>query len=209
MENNVFYIGGSPCSFKTAIADRLSEEFDIKAYNSDNHIERYLEVGAKKRNKTLRKMRKVSVLDQWFDELGLQVNNEIELYKFAGKIIKGDIKRFYRNKNVVVEGCPLIPEFINKNAIEENRYIVFVAAKSFQRSVFEKREYIDRYLNLTKDKELAFENWLSRDEMIAAYYKEECEKYGYKFIEISSKTSFDKVYDEVVKHFGLKEDMDE
>ncbi len=203
MENNVYYIGGSPCSFKTAIADKISADFGFRAYNSDNHIERYLEIGAKKRNKALKKMRKVSVLEQWFLDLDVQVANEIELYTYAGKVIRGDLKRFYKNKNIVVEGCPIIPEFIDRNKIEPSNYIVLIASKSFERSIFEQREYIRRYLNLTKDPELAFENWLKRDELLASYYKEECEKYGYKFIEVNGKKSFDDVYTEVLDHLGL------
>ncbi len=203
MESNVYYIGGSPCSFKTAIADKISSDFGFRTYNSDNHIERYLEIGAKKRNKTLKKMRKVSVLEQWFLDLDVQVANEVELYTYAGKVIRGDLKRFYKNKNIVVEGCPIIPSFIDRNKIDPSNYIVFIASKSFERSVFEQREYINRYLNLTKDPELAFENWLKRDELIASYYKEECEKYGYKYIEVSAKTSFDELYTQVIEHFGL------
>ncbi len=204
MENKIYYIGGSPCSFKTAIAQKMSEEYSFKVYNADNHIERYLEIGAKKRNKVLKKMKRISVLEQWFLDLDVQFNNEIALYYFAGKVIKGDLKRFYKNKDILVEGCPIIPEFINRKEVDSENYVVLVSSKSFERSVFETREYITRYLNLTEDKELAFENWLKRDEMIANYYKEEALKYGYKCIEINKNSKFEDVYNEVIEHFKLK-----
>ncbi len=204
MEDRIYYIGGSPCAFKTSIAQKISEQYSFKVYNADNHIERYLEIGAKKRNKVLKKMRRISVLDQWFLDLDVQFKNEIALYSFAGKVIKGDLKRFYKNKDILVEGCPVIPEFINKKEVAPENYVVLVASKSFERSIFETREYITRYLNLTKDKDLAFENWLARDEMIARYYKEEAEKYGYKYIEINKSSKFEDVYNDVVEHFGLK-----
>ncbi len=204
MENKIYYIGGSPCSFKTSIAQKISEEYSFKVYNADNHIERYLEIGAKKRNKVLKKMRRVSVLEQWFLDLDVQFKNEIALYTYAGKVIKGDLKRFYKNKDILVEGCPIIPEFINKKEVAPENYVVLVASKSFERSVFETREYISRYLNLTENKELAFENWLARDEMIASYYKEEAQKYGYKYIEINKNSSFEDVYNDVIEHFNFK-----
>ncbi len=204
MKNIVYYIGGSPCSYKTTVANKLAEQYNIKIYNADNHIERYLDIGARKRNKVLKKMRRVSVFEQWFLDLELQLKNEIELYNFSGKIIKADLKRFYKGKDVIVEGSPIIPKFIYKRGIDTDKYVILVSSKSFQRAIFEQRDYIDRYLNLTKDKSLAFENWLTRDEMISNYYREEGEKHGHKCIEINKDTKLEDVCNEVKEHFGLK-----
>ncbi len=200
-----YYIGGSPCAMKTSIAEKISEEFSMKLYNVDNHIERYLEIGAKKRNRTLKKMNKISVLDQWFEDVDKQFENEIELYSYAGKIIDADLKRYYRNKNVIVEGAPIIPAFIHKRKIDPSCYIVLVPSRSFQYSIYKEREYIDRYLNLTEDKEKAFENWIERDSKIAMYYKEEASKYDYKCIVVESQSDFDGIYEQVVEHFELRE----
>lgn len=42
----VYFIGGSPCSGKSTVAQALSARYDLTYFKVDDHLDRYLKMGA-------------------------------------------------------------------------------------------------------------------------------------------------------------------
>lgn len=46
---NTYYIGGSPCSGKSTIAEILSERYDLYYFKVDDFLDKYTKMGASKK----------------------------------------------------------------------------------------------------------------------------------------------------------------
>jgi len=203
-KNNIYWIGGAPCCGKSTVADMLVNEYGFKYYKVDNHLDRYLDIGAKKGNKILKGMKARDREAMWLgNEVDVMVEEEFEYYRYALKIIEGDLKRQFGNKKVVVEGAAIIPEYAKNKEIAEDRYICMVPTRSFQSKEFTERGWVTRYLGGTSDPEKALENWLERDGRFAQIVRDEAIDNEQNLIIVDGHQSLEQVYGQVKEMFGL------
>ena len=208
-KNNIFWIGGAPCCGKSTLADMLVQEFGFKYYKVDNHLDRYLDIGAKKGNKILKAMKNRSMDEHWLNDVDVQVEEEFAYYKYAQKIIDGDLRRQFGNKKVVVEGAAILPEYINKKGVNPDRYVCIVPTRTFQYNEFKNRGWVERYLGSCSDPEKAFDNWIERDSRFATIIREQAEEFGMNLITVDGKEDLDQVYKQLKVYFGLlKEEVE-
>lgn len=204
-KNNIFWIGGAPCCGKSTIADMLVSEFGFKYYKVDNHLDRYLDIGAKKGNKVLKAMKGRDREATWLgNEIDTMVEEEFAYYKYAQKIIEGDLKRQYGNKNVVVEGPAILPEFMKNKGVAEDRFVCMVPTRSFQNKEFEGRGWVERYLGGTSDPEKALSNWLERDARFAQIVRDEAIENEQNLIIVDGNEDLDQIYAKVKTMFALE-----
>lgn len=202
-KNSTYWIGGAPCCGKSSIAEKLVEEFGFKYYRVDNHLDRYLDIGAKKGNKVLKAMKAQTREETWLKDVDTMVQEEFEYYRYALKIIEGDLKRQFRNKNVVVEGSAILPEFAKARNIPENQYICMVPTRTFQYNRFKERGWVTRVLGGTSDPEKAFDNWIERDARFSTIIRDEAIDNEQNLIIVDGKDDIDQVYLKVKTMFGL------
>lgn len=203
-KNNIYWIGGAPCSGKSTVADMLVKEYGFKYYKVDNHLDRYLDIGAKKGNKVLKAMKERDREATWLgNDIDVMVEEEFVYYKYALKIIEGDLKRQFGNKKVVVEGAAIIPEYAKTKEIAEDRYVCIVPTRSFQSKEFAERGYVTRLLGGTSDPDKALENWLERDARFAQIVRDEAIENEQNLIIVDGQQSAEEVYAQVRTMFGL------
>ena len=53
--SNIYWIGGSPCSGKSSIAELLCKEFGFNYYKCDDHLDRYMKIGVENNIKIMEK----------------------------------------------------------------------------------------------------------------------------------------------------------
>lgn len=204
-KNNIFWIGGAPCCGKSTIAEMLASEFGFKHYKVDNHLDRYLDIGAKKGNKVLKAMKTRSLDEQWLGDIDQLVEDEFTYYRYAQKIIDGDLRRQFGNKKVIVEGAAILPEYIKGKEVDDDRYVCLIPSRTFQYNEFKKRGWIERYLKTTSDPEKAFESWIERDSRFGSIVREKAQEFGQTLIVVDGKKDIDEVYMEVKIALGLAE----
>lgn len=44
---NLYYIGGSPCSGKSTITEKIAEKFGLFYFKVDNFLDKYIKLGVK------------------------------------------------------------------------------------------------------------------------------------------------------------------
>ena len=52
---NIYYIGGSPCSGKSTVAEILAEKYDLYYFKVDDFLEEYTKMGASKEYRICKK----------------------------------------------------------------------------------------------------------------------------------------------------------
>lgn len=202
-KNNIYWIGGAPCCGKSSIAAKLAEEFGLKYYKVDNHLDRYLDIGAKKGNKLMKSLKGRSREETWLNDVDSMVEEELGYYRYALKVIENDLRRQFRNKDVIVEGAAILPEYVKNKSIPENRYVCMVPTRSFQSHIFSERGWVTRYLGGTSDPAKALENWLERDARFAQIVRDEAIDNEQNLIIVDGKMSLDEVYEKVKEAFDL------
>lgn len=61
INKKIYWIGGSPCSGKSSIAEMLVDEYDFYYYKCDDYLEKYLEIAANRNKPISLKMSKMSI----------------------------------------------------------------------------------------------------------------------------------------------------
>lgn len=203
-KNTIYWIGGAPCCGKSTVADMLVSEFGFRYYKVDNHLDRYLDIGAKKGNKLLKAMKRRDREQTWLgNDIATMVQEEFGYYKYAQKIIDGDLKRQFGGKKVVVEGAAILPEYIKSKGVLEDRYVCMVPTRSFQNKAFENRPWLTRYLGGTTDPDKALSNWLERDAQFAQIVRDEAIENEQNLIIVDGNEPIEAIYAKVKQMFGL------
>ncbi len=93
LHKNTYWIGGSPCSGKSTIAEKLVQEFGCDYYKCDDHLKRYMKLSATMGKPTIGKMSALSIDETWLRYVDEQVENEFKFYEEAFEIVMNDIDK--------------------------------------------------------------------------------------------------------------------
>ena len=65
---NTYYIGGSPCSGKSTIAEIVSKKYDLYYFKVDDFLDKYTNMGASKGYEICKKQEKMNAEEIWMRE---------------------------------------------------------------------------------------------------------------------------------------------
>lgn len=137
--NKVYYIGGSPCSGKSTIAEQLEEKYNLYYFKVDDYLEKYTNKGVDKKLPVCVKQRRMSAEETWMRDPMLQCKEEIQYYKEIFPFIMQDLIEIETDKDIITEGAAFLPELIQKHAILKNNY------------TSKENDGMKRYLSLRKE----------------------------------------------------------
>lgn len=200
----IFYIGGSPCSGKSTVAEKITDSFDFYYYKVDDYLERFTQTGAKCGYKICKKQAEMLPEQIWMRNPKLQCEEELRFYHEIFDLILLSINQVETDKCIITEGAAFLPELMDKISVSINNYISITPTKSFQIEHYEQREWITYVLEDCSDKKKAFENWMDRDALFAVEVRNQCANLGYKSIITDNNVEFDHTYQLVCRQFGLE-----
>jgi hypothetical protein len=198
-----FILGGSPCSGKSTIAERLSKDFDLPYYKVDDHDMRHLEIANQKDHPTMVAYAKMNWDQIWSRPVDLQVREEFAFYKERFEMILDDLLNFENRVNIVMEGAAFLPSLVHSWGVPAHRTIFLVPTKEFQIEHYSKRPWIKSILNSCKNPQQAFSNWMERDYLFGQEIIRQAPRYNYRYIIIDENSKVDDLYSMVKKHFSL------
>ena len=62
---NTYYIGGSPCSGKSTIAEIVSKKYDLYYFKVDDFLDKYTKMGASKEYEICKKQERMNAVEIW------------------------------------------------------------------------------------------------------------------------------------------------
>lgn len=200
MNKKIFIIGGSPCSGKSTIAERISKEYGIFYFKVDDFLEEFISIASKNGCQTCKKSIEMTADEIWMREPFIQCEEEFHIYdeisQFVFKHIEGINADF-----IVTEGAAYTPKVISNHTL--NEYITIIPTPDFQISHYKEREWVPYILEGCSDKLQAFDNWMNRDILFAKQVKEECAANGIPCIVNDGLSSIDELFDKVKRLFKL------
>lgn len=165
---HVIWIGGSPCSGKSSIAERLSKEFSLNYYKCDDFLDQYIQRGVQKKKRIMLKFNAMSMEEIWIGRsVHEQTADEIEFYEEAFEMVLEDLAQQNASDLIVVEGAACLPSNMLKYQIDLKKYVCIVPTYDFQIKHYAKREWVKSYLSECSSFDVAFNNWMQRDAQFA------------------------------------------
>jgi len=199
----IYYIGGSPCSGKSTIAEMLAAEYGFAYYKLDDHLFPYMEQAAADGKPLSTSQLAMDFEQMWMRIPELQAQEEFGIYEEILPYALRGIGELESGKPIVAEGAGFIPTLLARDNISHNRYICIVPTEDFQCENYSKREWIGEFLSGCKDPDAAFNNWMSRDAVFAKEVLRQAQEYGYRSIVVDGSQSIEENYKIVVRAFEL------
>lgn len=204
MRNDIYYIGGSPCSGKSTVAEHLSREYDMYYFKVDDYLNSYLEKAANDGFKLAKKFAAMNCDQMWLRKPEVMLDDEIEYYTGIFKYVLEDLNKIETKKPIITEAAAFMPNLVKSIEIPNNRYICIIPDAGFQNSKYIERPWIEYILAESNNRNLAFYNWMKRDELFALHVQEEAIKLGYKTIITNTQTTIAENIEKVKTLFKLE-----
>lgn len=200
--NRMLWIGGSPCSGKSTISQRLAETYGLRIYSCDDAFERHRLLVAPEREPVFARLASMNCDELWLRPVPQQIEEELECYREEFLFILADLA-LPDEECGVAEGAALLPSLLAGLGVPRSRAIWMVPEESFQRAHYARREWRHDALRDCSDPDQGWENWMARDAGFARRVTKEAELMGYSVIVVDGSRPLDEIYAEVARHFGL------
>lgn len=201
---DTYYIGGSPCSGKSTIAEALSEKYNLHYFKVDDYLDRYMKMGASDKKEICQKVENMTPEQIWMRNPLVQCEEELLIYEEIIEFILEDLKQIDCKNGIITEGAAYLPKLVKHINIPVERYISITPSKEFQIFHYSKREWVPYVLAECSDKEKAFENWMNRDVLFAEAVQQQCKELGYVSLINNGEMTVEELVNKVVTHFGLE-----
>ena len=199
---NTYYIGGSPCSGKSTVAEIVSKKHNLYYFKVDDFLDKYTKMGASKEYEICKKQECMKAEEIWMREPLLQCTEEFAFYEEIFEFVLADLEKI-EAKGIITEGAAYLPKLMKKLSVSKDRYLAITPTKDFQISHYKKREWVQYVLEGCSDKDKAFSNWMNRDILFAREVQRQCNEEQYISIINDGGIELDELVDIVTLHLGL------
>ena len=197
--SKIYYLGGSPCSGKSTMAEMISEKYGFQYFKADDFLMDFVLKGANDGNEWLTAISKMTPDQLWLQDPEKLKEDELRTYQNLYPYFAEAIKDLGSNTPIVAEGAAFLPSLMQG---EDMQYICIVPTKEFQVKHFSQREWVDDYLADCSDPKTAFSNWMGRDALFALSALEQAKERGFATLVVDGSKTIDENYKIVVEAFG-------
>lgn len=201
--SEAYILGGSPCSGKSTIAEKLTSRFQFQYYKVDDFEQDHMSRCRPDRHPVMFRYSKMSWDEIWSRPPLVQVQEEFEFYRERFEMIIEDLLKVEPGTPIILEGAAYLPELLSKYSVNPNRLIYLVPTKAFQIHHYSQRPWIKHILKECRDPEQAFENWMERDHLFGQEIFRQAKTYGFKALLVDGRINVDDQFNFVARHFGL------
>jgi dephospho-CoA kinase len=199
-----YILGGSPCSGKSMLAQRLSQEFKLQYYKVDDYDREHAERCDPKLHPNMSRFARLSWNEIWMRPVSDQVADEFEYYRERFELIAQDLGQYDENKPLILEGAAYLPELLEQNGADPQRVIYLVPTHEFQLRHYRQRPWIQQILQTCAEPEQAFENWMLRDHLFGREIARQAQAKGFETILVDGSQTIGEHYAQVKAHFELR-----
>ena len=201
MNRRVLFIGGSPCSGKSTVAERISKEYGAYYFKVDDFLDKFTHNAAKKGYPACKNSVTMTPDEIWMREPLIQCEDEFLIYDEISELVFEYLEKIDADF-IVTEGAAYTPNVMVKHG--KKKYISIIPTPDFQISHYKEREWVPYILEGCSDKQQAFHNWMERDILFAKQVKAECEENAVPCIVNDGTRTQDEMFSIVKELFNLK-----
>ena len=169
----VYYIGGSPCSGKSTVAEALAAQYGLAYFKADDYLEDFTARGAAEGMPVCQRILRMTANETWMRPPAVQCQEELDFYREILPFVMEKLAEVNASR-IIAEGAAFLPCLMTEAA----HYIAITPSREFQLSRYSQRPWVPHVLQDCTDKELAFANWMERDALFAEEVRRKCTQLG-------------------------------
>ncbi len=200
---HVYWLGGSPCSGKSSIADALVETYGLRLYRADEAFFRHEKIVTPELQPIFYKLTHYSAEELWMRPVEQQVAEEIMLYREEFPLLLEELLALPKSQPILAEGAALLPECVIPLLLERQRAIWVVPTTAFQLQHYGNRVWARDVVSACTNPEQAFQNWMQRDIRFAKFVEGEARHQGMQTLVVDGTHSLAENTALVEQHFQL------
>jgi len=181
------WIGGSPCSGKSTVAQRLALARGWPLVTCDDHWADHVGRSTRETAPVLTKLGGLPAGARLRQPLDVQVADVFEAYREEFPLILEDLVE--RGSPTVVEGAALLPELLAELGVPGDRAVWLVPTEEFQRVHYGRREWASNLLAGAADASALFETWMLRDVAFGRLVALQASDLGYRVLSVDGSLS--------------------
>ena len=199
---HVYWIGGSACAGKTAVADLLAKGAGLDVYHCDEHFRAHRDRVDPQRHPYFTSIMERTPEELWMRPLAEQVAELLGFYAEELEMLVDDLTQRGRGE-ILVEGAGLVPARLAE-LTQRPRAVWLVATPGFRRRHYPERgPWVRELLEACSDPERAWRRWMERDDRFAAAVKRQAQRLGGRVIEVDGRHGVEQVASDVARGLGL------
>ena len=199
----ITFIGGSPCSGKSTMAQILADRHNLRYFKVDDHLDRYLQTASVQGKPACQRAVQMTPDEIWMRDPHLQCQEELRIYEEIFDLILADLAALGHQQDIITEGAAYLPSLMQRQRIAVDRYLSITPTKDFQVIHYRQREWVPYVLEGCRDKAAAFDNWMERDALFALAVQQQCMDAGYVSIVNDGGVSVEDMVEMVAGTLGL------
>lgn len=198
---SIYYIGGSPCSGKSTVAEALCARYGLTYFKADDHLDAFTARGAAEGLPVCQRIQSMSPEEIWMRPPHVQCREELDYYAEIAPFVMEKLSQL--PTPVLAEGAAFLPSLMQAQGVPAERYIAIVPSEEFQISRYRQRPWVPHILQGCADPDAAFSNWMARDVLFAQDVRSQCSHLGYPCLITDGSVSPKVRLAQVAAHFGL------
>lgn len=201
---HVYWIGGSPCSGKSSIVERLSARHSFRSYRADDAFPAHAAQATADGQPHLYRVARMSWDEIWGRPVSTLLQDEIAVYCEEWDMVLDDLLALPSDLPVVAEGAALVPARVQEVLPDPWHAIWIVPTESFQRERYARRgAWVGEILAQCTAPEQAFGRWMARDAAYARWVSREASRWGLQVLTVTGARSIEENTAIVDAHFAL------
>ncbi|MCJ7700021.1 MAG: zeta toxin family protein [Anaerolineales bacterium] len=195
--SQAYFIGGSPCSGKSTIAEMISRQYQLEYYKVDEYEGEHMQRCHPDIHPVMHKYSKMDWNEIWMRPVQVQVKEEFEFYRERFQMIRQDLNGRDPERCMIIEGAALLPELLSQYGADHSRVVFMVPTKDFQIHHYWKRGWIKTILKDCVNPRQAFENWMERDYGFGQVILRQAKNFGFNSILVDRSITKVECFDQV------------
>ena len=173
IHTEIFYIGGSPCSGKSTVAEMLAKQYGLYHFKADDYLDEFTALGAEAGLLVCQRIQRMTADETWLRPPHIQCQEELDYYTEIFPFVMEKLRQLPHGR-VIAEGAAFLPCLM----ADAEHYVAITPSREFQISRYRERPWVPYVLQDCTDKELAFANWMERDALFAEDIRRQCAELG-------------------------------
>ena len=169
IHTEIFYIGGSPCSGKSTVAEMLTAQYGLHYFKADDYLDEFTALGAEAGLPVCQRIQRMTADETWLRPPHIQCQEELDYYTEIFPFVMEKLRQLPHDR-VIAEGAAFLPCLM----ADADHYIAITPSRDFQISRYRERPWVPHVLRDCTDKEHAFANWMERDALFAEDIRRQC-----------------------------------
>lgn len=195
---DIYYIGGSPCSGKSTVAEALAQRYSLTYFKVDDDLEEFTARGAAAGLPVCQRILRMSADETWMRPSQVQCQEELDYYREIAPFVMEKLAGLSAPR-VIAEGAAFLPCLMT----DAPHYVAISPTREFQFSRYRERPWVPHVLRDCTDKERAFANWMERDALFAEEVRRQCVQLGRPHLLTDGSTSPEERLQQVAEYFRL------